>query len=51
MGGIDNRAASSGKLGAPTIKVNAITLMGGLDIKVKKPKNLTYNKPPGGFAG
>ncbi|HOR48945.1 MAG TPA: LiaF-related protein, partial [Rectinema sp.] len=35
MGGIDNRAASSGKLGAPTIKVNAITLMGGLDIKVK----------------
>ncbi len=39
MGGIDNRAASSGKLGAPTIKVNAITLMGGLDIKVKRPKN------------
>jgi hypothetical protein len=38
MGGIDNRAASSGKLGAPTIKVNAITLMGGLDIKVKRPK-------------
>ena len=39
MGGIDNRAPSSAKLGAPTIKINAITLMGGLDIKVKKPKN------------
>ena len=38
MGGIDNRATSYARPGAPTIKVNVITLMGGLDIKVKRPK-------------
>ncbi len=41
FGGIDNHATNQIKAGAPTIKIKAVAIMGGIDIKVKRPKKHT----------
>jgi hypothetical protein len=41
FGGIDNHVTNRIKAGAPTIKIKAVAIMGGIDIKIKRSKKHT----------
>ena len=38
LGGVDNKARESGDPNAPILRIKGITVLGGVDVKTKKPK-------------